>query len=76
MEFAAFMATGIGRVVRIVAGLALILVGLLVVGGTVGWIITIVGVAPLLAGLMNVCLIAPLIGAPFSGQDARRHASR
>jgi hypothetical protein len=27
-------------------------------------------VLPILAGIFNVCLIAPIIGAPFSGKEA------
>lgn len=74
MVLAAFMATPIGRGVRIVAGLALILIGLYVLEGTVGWIVAIVGLLPILAGMLNVCLIAPLIGAPFRGTDVPQHS--
>ncbi len=70
MGFARFMAGTVGRLVRIIAGVALILVGLLVVRDTGGIILAIVGVLPILAGVFNVCLIAPIIGAPFSGSKA------
>lgn len=70
MGFAKFMAGTTGRLIRIIAGVVLILVGLQVVGGTAGIIIAIIGVLPILAGVLNICLIAPLIGAPFSGKDA------
>ena len=71
MGFACFMARPIGRILRIVAGLALMAVGLAVVGGRGGVILAAVGAVPMLAGLFNVCLISPLIGAPFLGKDAR-----
>jgi hypothetical protein len=74
MAFARFMAQPFGRVARIIAGLVIMEVGYTVVGGTVGWIVTAVGLIPLLAGVFNVCLIAPLIHAPFSGKDARHRA--
>lgn len=70
MSFARFMATMTGRLVRIIAGLVLIVAGLFVMGGTAGTIVAIIGVLPVLAGVFNVCLIAPLIGAPFSGDAA------
>lgn len=69
MAFAKFMAGPIGRIVRIVAGVALIVWGLSM-GDTTGILIAVVGVLPVLAGVFNVCLIAPVIGAPFSGRDA------
>jgi hypothetical protein len=70
MGFAKFMASGIGRGVRILAGIVLIAVGLLVVKDTAGLIVAVIGVVPILAGVFNVCLIAPIIGAPFSGRAA------
>jgi len=60
-----WMSTSTGRATRVVAGLALIIVGL-VAGG--GWLtLSIVGVVPLVAGLSNVCLLAPLAGRPLKG---------
>jgi len=68
--FARFMANPVGRAVRIVAGLALIAIGLIVIKGMTGIIVAVIGVVPLLAGVLNVCLIAAVIGAPFRGRDA------
>jgi len=70
MGFAKFMAGSVGRLVRIIAGIVLVLVGLLVVKDTGGIIIAIIGLLPILAGVFNVCLIAPILGAPFSGKEA------
>ncbi len=70
MAFAKFMAGAVGRGARIIAGLALIALGLLVIKDTAGLIVAVIGVLPILAGVFNFCLIAPLIGAPFSGQRA------
>lgn len=69
MGFARFMASGLGRGLRVVVGLALIAWGLFVVKGTSGWIMAVVGLVPLALGVANVCVIGPLIGAPFSGKD-------
>ncbi|MBL8152696.1 MAG: DUF2892 domain-containing protein [Anaerolineae bacterium] len=69
MAFARFMAGPIGRLARIIAGVVLIVLGLQA-GGTGGIILAVVGVLPILAGVLNVCLIAPIIGAPFSGKAA------
>jgi hypothetical protein len=69
--FFGFIASPAGRVIRIIAGVALILVGLLAVGGIWGWILAIVGLVPLLAGLFDRCVFAPLFGLPFVGPRLR-----
>lgn len=72
MSFAKFMATPPGRLARIIAGIILIALGLFVLEDTVGLIVAVIGIAPVAAGVFNVCLIAPIIGAPFSGQVAQQ----
>ena len=67
-----FLASSTGRVVRAVAGLALIVVGLAVVGGAIGWILAVVGLVPLLAGVFDRCVFAPLFGLPFAGPALRK----
>jgi hypothetical protein len=57
-----------GRVLRIVAGLILIGVGLYF-QGVWGYVAAVVGVVPVLAGVFNFCLIAPILGAPFRGHS-------
>jgi uncharacterized membrane protein HdeD (DUF308 family) len=69
--FVAFMASSTGRLVRIVAGIALIAVGLLVLQDTTGIILAVVGLVPLLAGVFDFCVFAPLFGNPFSGSKIR-----
>jgi hypothetical protein len=66
-----FLASPAGRIVRIVAGTALVLWGLLGIGSTGGMIVAVVGVVPLVAGLFDFCVFAPLFGAPLSGQKIR-----
>jgi hypothetical protein len=70
--FFAFIASPAGRMIRIVAGAGLILIGLLALGGTWGWISAIVGLVPLLAGLFDRCVFAPLFGLPFVGPRLRQ----
>lgn len=71
MGFAKFMASTAGRLIRFLAGVALILIGLLVVEGVGGIILAVVGLVPLGAAIFDVCLFAPLFGGPFSGKQAR-----
>jgi DUF2892 family protein len=75
MGFAAFMSSPTGRIVRVIAGLALIGGGLALVFGTtnvvLGVVLAVVGLVPLLAGVFDVCVFAPLFGAPFSGAKVR-----
>ncbi len=71
MAFAKFMSSLYGRILRIVAGIVLVWLGLGVVGGVGGWALAIVGLLPLVAGLANFCVFAPVFGGPFLGRDVR-----
>jgi hypothetical protein len=66
-----FLASTTGRIVRIVAGLALVAWGLWGLGGTTGIVVAVIGAVPLLAGAFDVCLFAPLFSAPLSGPRIR-----
>jgi fatty acid desaturase len=69
--FVKFMASKTGRITRIVAGIALVAWGLLGLGGAAGIIVAVVGLVPLLAGLFDVCVFAPLFKNPFRGSAIR-----
>ncbi len=69
--FVKFMSSPIGRITRIIAGIALIMIGVLTVHGLGGTILAIVGLLPLVAGLFDFCVFAPLFGAPLSGKQVR-----
>lgn len=71
MGFARFMFSMSGRLLRIVAGIALIIIGLAAVHGTGGIILAIVGLVPLVGGIFNVCVFAPLFGGPFLAKDIK-----
>ena len=68
MAFAAFMATPLGRALRVVLGGVLIYVGLNVIQGTVGTVIALFGIVPIATGLLNICILGPLLGAPMRPQ--------
>ena len=74
MEFARFMSSAFGRILRIVAGIALVAVGLAVVHGTGGIILAVVGLVVAAAGLFNFCIFAPLFGGPFWSKDIQPKA--
>jgi len=69
--FITLMASTTGRSVRVVAGIALIVWGLVGIGGAAGILVTVIGAVPLLAGLIDVCVFAPLFGNPFNGPKIR-----
>jgi hypothetical protein len=71
MGFARFMSSTLGRLLRIIAGIALIAIGLWTVGGTWGIVLIIVGLIPLVAGIFNFCVFAPLFGGPFLAKDIK-----
>jgi hypothetical protein len=70
MKFLQFIASPAGRLLRIVASLALIIAGLMM-HSTGGYILAVVGLAPLLAGVFDFCIFAPLFKMPFMGKDIR-----
>jgi hypothetical protein len=78
MAFAIFMASAVGRLLRIIVGLALIIWGAFMISAasniTLGIILVVVGLLPFIAGLVNVCVFAPLFGAPFSGDKLHAHS--
>ncbi len=69
--FVSFMASTAGRIIRIVAGIALIIWGLMSIQGAAGTVMAVVGVVPLVAGLFDFCVFAPLFGNPMSGPKIR-----
>jgi len=69
--FVTFMASNTGRIVRIVAGIALIVCGLWGLGNAAGVVVAIIGVVPFVAGFFDFCVFAPLFGNPFNGAKIR-----
>ncbi len=71
MGIALFMSSATGRILRVVAGLLMIVLGMRS-GTTGGYILAIAGFVPLALGMLNWCLFAPLLGVPFKGSDLKR----
>ena len=69
MGFSKFMASTTGRAVRVIAGVALIVLGALLGGGW--WALAVVGLVPLAAGALDICLFNALFGKPLSGKVVR-----
>jgi hypothetical protein len=65
MAFAEFMGSPLGRGLRVVFGGLLIYVGLNVVQGVAGTVIALFGIVPIATGLLNICILGPLLGAPL-----------
>ena len=70
--FFRFMASPGGRAIRIIVGLLLILAGFWWISGVTGWIVALIGLVPLAAGLFDWCIFAPLFGLPFLGSQLRQ----
>jgi Inner membrane protein YgaP-like, transmembrane domain len=69
MAFSKFMASTAGRTIRVIAGVALIVVGGMLGGGW--WALAVVGLVPLAAGALDICLFNVLFRQPLSGKAVR-----
>jgi len=69
--FVSFMASTAGRITRVVAGLLLVAWGFMGLTGVTGIIVAVIGLVPLVAGLFDFCVFAPLFGNPMSGPKIR-----
>lgn len=74
MAFARFLASPLGRALRMIAGAAIVTaaINLLAHEGSVPLSIALILLGTLLfiLGATNVSVIAPLLGAPFNGERA------
>jgi hypothetical protein len=67
-----FLASPAGRITRIVLGIILVAIGFFAnINTVVGYILIVVGLVPLVAGIFDICVFAPLFGAPISGPKIR-----
>ena len=69
--FVFFLASNTGRIVRIMGGLALVVLGRFGLSGMIALIVVLIGVVPLFAGTFDICVIAPFFGAPLRGVKIR-----
>ena len=70
MAFAEFMGSPLGRGLRVVFGAFLIYLGLNVIQGVGGTVVALLGIVPIAAGLLNICIVGPLLGAPMRPKAA------
>lgn len=70
-SFVSFMVSPAGRALRIAAGLGLIASGLSRRHTAGGKATAALSLVPLAAGVFDVCVLGPLLGAPFDGDEAR-----
>ena len=69
MRFARWMAGMNVRLLRVVIGASMVVWGF-TEGTAVGYVVGTIGVFPMLGGLYDFCILAPLFGGPMSGQAA------
>jgi hypothetical protein len=69
--FAQFMSSLAGRIARIVVGLAIIVWGYSARATTVGVVLMVVGLVPLIAGAFDLCFLSALLGGPMGGARIR-----
>lgn len=72
MQIVKFMTSGMGRAARIALGIVIMLVGLLVVQGTIGTVMAVVALIPIAGGLFDFCLLGFALGYPLNGAEARK----
>jgi hypothetical protein len=68
--FSQFMASPAGRVLRVVAGAAMIGGGIALDSGA-GTALAVVGALPLSAGALDLCYVSGLLGGPWKGSEIR-----
>jgi hypothetical protein len=69
--FSRFLNSPAGRVFRLVAGLAFLVVGYVYRSHALGVLSMVWGVLPLSAGALDICYISALLGGPISGAEIR-----
>jgi hypothetical protein len=62
-----FLLSTDGKMLRVDLGLVVIGLGILIIQGTAGFVVAVIGLIPIFAALAGICLIAPLFGYTFEG---------
>lgn len=73
-KFIGFLQSNDGRVVRLMLGIVMIVFGAVAIEPPVSYVVMFVGLVPLAAGLMGICLVGPLFGYALTGERRVRHA--
>ena len=66
-----FLNSPVGRIFRLVAGIAFLVVGYVYREYALGMLSMVWGVFPLSAGALDICYISALLGGPISGSKIR-----
>ena len=74
-KFLTFMTSMAGRGAKIILGLLISSLGFFVVGGTIGTIMIIVSLLPIISGLSDFCVAGFAMGYPLKGAEARAKLS-
>jgi hypothetical protein len=70
MGFVTVMRSSVGRLLRIAMGGLMMWYGLAHMAGTGGVLLAAFGVVPILAGIVNFCLLGPVFGLTLMGRPA------
>ena len=70
--FSKFLNSPAGRIFRVAAGAAYLVIGYMYRDHALGKLSMAWGVLPLSAGVFDVCFISAALGGPFSGPEIRR----
>jgi len=76
MTFVTFMTSNQGRIMRIIAGIVLMSIGLFVIKDTLGTILALMALIPIAGGVLDFCVAGVLMGYPFSGAKAREQLAQ
>ena len=67
MNFVTFMTSSRGRMMRVIAGIVLMSIGLLVVKDTLGTVLALFALIPIAGGALDFCVAGFVMGYPFRG---------
>ena len=76
MAFVTLMTSSRGRMIRVVAGIILMAVGLFVIRDTLGTVLALFALVPIAGGVLDFCLAGVVMGYPFRGAKAREQLAR
>jgi hypothetical protein len=71
-DFLNFATSSKGRIGRVVLGLVILALGMFVIQGTIGKVMTLMGLVPIAGGLFDFCLAGLMLGYPLSGEKVRQ----
>ena len=70
-DFSKFLNSPAGRILRLVAGIAFLVVGYIYRDHTLGIVSMVWGILPLSAGVFDICYVSAALGGPLSGKKIR-----